>query len=120
LIHQAADAGAPDAQFQMGIWSNFGYKSIRKDLAAAVDWFSRAGDQGMLMAQYNAAMLLHDTHPDQTYYWLSLALPRLTGDTLQNGTGALAIAAAALKPEERTKMDERVKQWRAAHPQPTQ
>jgi hypothetical protein len=44
-------------------------------------------------------------------------MPRLKGDTLKNGTGALAVAAAALKPEERAKIDERVKQWQAEHPQ---
>ena len=67
------------------------------------------------LAQYNLAMLLH-AHPEETYYWLGVAAPRLKGETLENGIRAREIAAAALTPEQRAKLDERIKQWLVAHP----
>jgi TPR repeat protein len=94
----------------MGIWYSIGYLDVKPDQKLAVEWFRKAAEQGMVMAQYNLAMLLHP-NPKETYFWLSVALPHLTGQTLQNGTRARAIAAAALKPDERAQLDERVRQW---------
>jgi TPR repeat protein len=99
----------------MGAWSDFGHLDLKPDPNLAAAWFRKAAEQGMVMAQYNLAMLLH-AHPEETYYWLGVAAPRLKGEALENGIRAREIAAAALTPEQRAKLDERIKQWLVAHP----
>jgi hypothetical protein len=69
-------------------------------------------------AQVNLAMMLHD-QPEESYYWLSLAAPHLKGDTQGKVTKLREDAAATLSPAKRAEIDERIKQWQAAHqPQP--
>ena len=113
-IRQAAEAGAPDAQFQLGMDYNFGAKGLKLDQSVAVEWFRKSAEQGTVGAQVNLAMLLHD-QPEETYYWLALAVPHLTGDTLEKATKIRDGAAAALTPAKRAEIDQRIQQWLDAH-----
>jgi TPR repeat protein len=118
-IHRAAEAGAPDAQFQMGMDYDGGYHGLKQDKALAAEWFRKAAEQGMTVAQYDLVMEIHDQH-DETYFWISVAIPNLKGDMLKNATNIRELAASYLQPDQRAMLDERIKQWQATHPQPSQ
>lgn len=113
-INRAAEAGAMDAQFQLGLDYDGGYHGVKKDKALAVVWLRKAAEQGMPIAQYDLAMEIHE-QADETYFWLSIALPNLIEKMQDQATYFRNVAAAALSPAQRAEIDERIKQWQDAH-----
>jgi len=57
VLLPAAEAGNPVAQDLMGVAYEDG-KAVPQDFAAAVQWYLRAADQGLAMAQYNLGLIL--------------------------------------------------------------
>jgi len=114
LIRKAAEAGAVDAQFQMAVDYDGGYHGVKQDKAIAIEWFRKAAEQGMAIAQYDLAMEIHE-QADETYFWLSIALPNLIEKMQNQATYFRNVAAAALSPAQRAEIDKRIKQWQDAH-----
>ena len=111
---KAAEAGAVDAQFQIAMDYDGGYHGLKKDKALATAWFRKAAEQGYAPAQFDLAMEIHE-QDDETYFWLSLAVPNLEGDFQKKAAFFRDVAAAALKPGQRTEIDARVNQWQTDH-----
>jgi hypothetical protein len=63
LLHQAAEAGAPDAQVQMGMDYNAGVHGLMRNQSQAIIWFRKAAEQGDQRAQDMLARL-HAGKPD--------------------------------------------------------
>jgi TPR repeat protein len=50
-IRKNAEAGVADAQFEMGIFYEFGLRSLERDLPKAIEWYRKAAAQGNALAQ---------------------------------------------------------------------
>ena len=109
-IRRAADAGSPDAQFQLGMYYYGGEQGLQPDNELARKWLHRSASQGHVAAQFNYAMLLK-AEPAEVYFWLSLATPHLTGDSGQKSKELRNTAAGRLTAQQRTQIDEKVKNW---------
>ena len=116
-LRQAAEAGAVDAQFQLGIDYSQGFHGQHKDERAAVEWFRKAAEQGMSIAAYDLAMVVH-TDPAETYFWLGVAIPGLKEEMVEKATVLRDVAATSLTAEQRTAIDERMRRWLSEHAQP--
>jgi len=114
LLRQAAEAGAPDAQLQIGMDYDQGTHGVKQDKGMAEKWLRKSADQGNVAAQFNLAMLIY-SNKAEAYYWLSLAAPHLKGEPLAMTNKLRDGAAAMLKPAERAKIDEHIKQWQTEH-----
>ena len=113
LFSKAALEGDAYSQFQLGIDYGFGYQGAKQDENVAAEWFRKSAEQGIVGAQVNLAMHLHN-QPEEVYYWLSLAAPHLTGDTLDRIAKVRDAAAVVLTPAKHAEIDERIKQWQDA------
>jgi hypothetical protein len=91
-----AEAGDPDAQFNLGQAYRLG-RGVKLSLAAAQTWFKRAAEQGHLDAQANLGLLLFD-NGDRTdaVRWLKTAAERgepramlIYGTAMFNGDGVV-------------------------------
>jgi len=51
----------------------------------------------------------------ETYFWMTIALPKLKGDMLINAQHIRDFMITKLTPAERTKADERILAWKTAH-----
>lgn len=51
VAQKSADAGSAEAQFEMGAFNEFGFKSLRPDVLKAVEWYRKAADQGHVLAK---------------------------------------------------------------------
>jgi TPR repeat protein len=87
---------------------------MEKNPQISAEWFRKAAEQGMVMAQYNLVMVQH-TDPKEIYFWMKLAIPHLKDETLRNATAIWADAASHLTAAERTEVEARVKVWLAVH-----
>ena len=116
-MRRAAEAGAVDAQFQLGIDYSQGFHGQPKDEKIGAEWFQRAAEQGMPIAAYDLAMIIH-TNAADTYFWLGVATPRLKMEMVKQATALRNIAASSLTAEQRTAIDGRVLKWLSDHPQP--
>jgi len=117
LVRQAAEAGSPDAQFHLGMDYYQGEEGLLRDDDQARKWLSRSAQQGEVAAQFNYAMLLK-AEPAKVYFWLSVAVPHLTGQTKAKTTELRTAAAALLTPAQRSEIDQQVKVWRPVEEQP--
>jgi hypothetical protein len=54
-LRRAAEAGAPDAQYSLGMAYTTG-RGVAPDLALAADWFAKAAEQGLPAAQHSFAV----------------------------------------------------------------
>ena len=50
-LRDLAEAGDPDAQTELGVRYQDGYRGVRRDYAEAVRWFRRSADQGHALGQ---------------------------------------------------------------------
>ncbi|MGD0628072.1 MAG: tetratricopeptide repeat protein [Terracidiphilus sp.] len=113
LLHQGADLGSAEAEYQLGIDFENG-QDVKKDKNQAADWYRKAADQGNIWAQFNLGQMLA-SKPAEAYFWLSLAMNHLDGDTLLKATVLHDDAASKLKPADKAQADDRINQW---HPTP--
>jgi hypothetical protein len=51
VAQKSADDGSAEAQFEMGVFNEFGFKSLRPDLRKAVEWYRKAANQGHVLAK---------------------------------------------------------------------
>jgi len=51
VTQKSAAAGSAEAQFEMGVFNEFGFKSLRPDLRKAVEWYRKAANQGHVLAK---------------------------------------------------------------------
>ena len=51
VAQKSADAGSAEAQFEMGVFNEFGFKSLRPDLRKAAEWYRKAANQGHVLAK---------------------------------------------------------------------
>lgn len=118
-----ADAGDPDAQFNMGQAYKLG-RGVTADLAAATEWYRRAAVQGHERAQDSYGLLLFQGgQRDEAMPWLQKSASRgepraqyLLGTALFNGEfigkdwvrayALMSRAAAAGLPQARTSLTE--------------
>ena len=115
-IRKAAEAGAVDAQFELGVDYTMGFHGMEKNQQLSAEWFRKAAEQGMVMAQYDLVMAEHGD-PKEVYFWLTLAIPHLEGDTLKNATAIREEAASHLSATQQAEIETRAKQWQAGHSQ---
>ena len=88
-----------------------GENGLKADDGQARKWLHRSAQQGDVAAQFNYAMLLK-AQPADVYFWLSVAAPHLTGETLDKTKELRTTASGRLSPAQRTEIDRRVKAWR--------
>ena len=50
-VQKSADGGSPKAQFEMGIFYEFGVKTLGQDPRQAVEWYRKAAAQGHPLAK---------------------------------------------------------------------
>ncbi len=53
---RAAEAGIPDAQYNLALMHERGM-GVRRDAAAAADWYEKAADAGVAQARLNLSLL---------------------------------------------------------------
>ena len=116
-VRQAAEAGSPEAQFQLGMMFDQGEQNLPIDEGMARKWLHRSAAQGHVPAQFNYAMLLK-AEPEEVYFWLGLATPRLSGKTAETSKELREKAGKRLSPSERTDIDRRVEAWHPVVEQP--
>jgi hypothetical protein len=51
VAQKSADDGSAEAQFEMGVFNEFGFKSLRPDLRKAMEWYRKAANQGHVLAK---------------------------------------------------------------------
>jgi hypothetical protein len=51
VIQKSADSGSAEAQFDMGVFYEFGFKSLRPDPRKAAEWYRKAANQGHVLAK---------------------------------------------------------------------
>ena len=51
VAQKSADASSAEAQFEMGVFNEFGFKSLRPDLRKAAEWYRKAANQGHVLAK---------------------------------------------------------------------
>jgi Sel1 repeat len=51
VIQKSVDSGSAEAQFDMGVFNEFGFKSLSPDLHKAVEWYRKAANQGHVLAK---------------------------------------------------------------------
>ena len=51
VTQRIANDGSAKAQFEMGVLSEFGFKSLRPDLRKAMEWYRKAANQGDVLAK---------------------------------------------------------------------
>lgn len=51
VVQKSADSGSAEAQFDMGFFYEFGFKSLRPDLRKAAEWYRKAASQGHVLAK---------------------------------------------------------------------
>jgi TPR repeat protein len=51
VIQESADSGSAEAQYEMGVFNEFGFKSLRPDLRKAAEWYRKAANQGHALAK---------------------------------------------------------------------
>ena len=101
----------------VGIDYSQGFHGQPKDERVAAEWFRKAAEQGMPIAAYDLAMVIH-TDPAETYFWLGVAIPRLKAEMVEQATTLRGVAAASLTIEQRAALDERVRRWLSDHTRP--
>jgi hypothetical protein len=62
-------------------------------------------------------MVIH-TDAAETYFWLGVAIPRITNKLVKQATTLQGVAAASLSADQRAAIDARIKEWLATHDQP--
>ena len=82
-----ANAGDADAQFNLGVWYNFGH-GVPQDSAQAVAWIRKAADQGLVGAQFNLGNAYRDGQgvPQdyvEAHKWFNLAASRMAAANQQ-------------------------------------
>ena len=51
VAQKSAEDGSAEAQFEMGVFNEFGFKNLRPDLRKAVEWYRKAASQGHVLAK---------------------------------------------------------------------
>jgi hypothetical protein len=51
VAQKTAEDGSAEAQFEMGVFNEFGFKSFRPDVRKAMEWYRKAADQGHVLAK---------------------------------------------------------------------
>jgi hypothetical protein len=51
VAQKSADDGSAEGQFEMGVFNEFGFKSLRPDLRKAAEWYRKAANQGHVLAK---------------------------------------------------------------------
>jgi hypothetical protein len=51
VAQKSAEDGSAEAQFEMGVFNEFGFKSLRPDLRKAMEWYRKAANQGHVLAK---------------------------------------------------------------------
>ena len=110
LLSRAAEAGAPDAQMQIGMDYKDGVHGRPKDPRLAEDWLRKAADQGNVPAEFQLAMFLFGSKPEEAYYLLGLVLPRVDKDSAGRIRSLRDVASAKLTNKQKAVEDERVRQ----------
>jgi hypothetical protein len=51
VAQKSAEDGSAEAQFEMGVFNEFGFKSLRPDLRKAMEWYRKAANRGHVLAK---------------------------------------------------------------------
>jgi hypothetical protein len=51
VAEKSAEDGSAEAQFEMGVFNEFGFKSLRPDAGKAMEWYRKAANQGHVLAK---------------------------------------------------------------------
>ena len=119
-----ANAGDADAQYNLGVWYNFGH-GVPQDSVQAVAWIRKAADQGLAGAQFNLGNAYRDGQgvPQdyvESHKWFNLAASRMSAANQQQLTDARArlesrdAVATLMTPQQLAEAQQRASAWLAA------
>ena len=119
-----ANAGDADAQYNLGVWYNFGH-GVPQDSVQAVAWIRKAADQGLVGAQFNLGNAYRDGQgvPQdyvESHKWFNLAASRMSAANQQQLTDARArlesrdAVATLMTPQQLAEAQQRASAWLAA------
>ena len=112
-LRRAADLGLPDAQLLLGADLEVGFKS-RPDSQEAMRWYRKAAQADFPFAQYELAAIYSEARAKQkqdlpeAYYWALLAARH----QFRPANELADKLRPQLSPDERARIDARVKEWR--------
>ena len=113
-----ANAGDADAQFNLGVWYNFGH-GVPQDSAQAVAWIRKAADQGLVGAQFNLGNAYRDGHgvPQdyvEAHKWINLAASRASAADQKRYAEARDSLAKLMTPAQLAEAQKLASAWLAA------
>jgi uncharacterized protein len=93
---------------------------VQQDYAKAVEWYTKAAEQGMPRAQFNLGSMYAGgqgvpVNFAEAYYWLALAADIWSGARQQDAVNARDMVAARLSASDLSSAQERAKKWLAGH-----
>jgi len=118
---KAADKGFAIAEFRLGVLCANGL-GVPLDQAQSAAWFQKAAEHGNVDAQESLGMDYLTGEGVQTdyakaYFWLEIASMGNTPELVPGErTTERDMAAAVLSPADRSRVQERVREWLNAHP----
>ena len=119
-----ANAGDADAQYNLGVWYNFGH-GVPQDSVQAIAWIRKAADQGLVGAQFNLGNAYRDGQgvPQdyvESHKWFNLAASRMSAANQQQLADARTrldardAVAALMTPTQIEAAQQRASAWLAA------
>jgi hypothetical protein len=118
---KAAEQGYADAQNMLGHSYEIG-QGVPQDFAKAALWYRKAADQGDGLAQWSLGRVYEIGHglPQnyaEAYFWLNLAAAvKIEGVEREDVAKKRDAAASRLTAADLSRIQERTREWFAAHP----
>ena len=113
-----ANAGDADAQYNLGVWYNFGH-GVPQDSVQAVAWIRKAADQGLVGAQFNLGNAYRDGQgvPQdyvEAHKWLNLAASRASAEKQKQYAEGRDAVALLMTPTQIEAAQKLASAWLAA------
>ena len=119
---RAADAGNLDGILHLAALYRDGGKGLPRDMAHAAEWYRKAAEMGDVSAQgfigllYSIGQGVLQNYAE-AYYWLDLAAA-LPGPKQAQYAQSRQMVGTHITVDELAEVEQRVRQWKAAHPRP--
>jgi TPR repeat protein len=119
---KAAKQGNLSGELHLAALYRDGGKSFPRDMAQAAAWYRKAAEQGDASAQGTLGVLYSmgqgvPRNDVEAYYWLDLAAT-VKGPNQEKYAANRQMVGTHITADELDAVQERVAQWKAAHPRP--